>query len=145
VGSGRSGQTLKRLRGRPGPPALQPGYDGLGCIHALRELLLSKTRGDARMDDRPGKRKLWCEIFVSLAVLLVLHPLPMEVVHFGHGKISFARLSANSISWFGVFRAFLKNTRSTTTHRFDGRGPISMLSPRIPNRLGRTTSAKLRV
>src|SRR5258708_30241143 len=67
-------QTLQGLCGWPGSPALQPGDNGLGRIHPLRKLLLRKAGGDARIDDRSGKLELRREIFISLAVFLVLHP-----------------------------------------------------------------------
>jgi hypothetical protein len=54
---------------------------------------------------------------MGLPVLFCLHPFPMKIVYFGHDKISFARVSASSISRFGVFCVFFMNTRTTTIRR----------------------------
>ncbi len=44
----RGSQAVKGLREGPRAPTLQPGNNGLGCLHARRELFLRQTRSDAR-------------------------------------------------------------------------------------------------
>src|SRR5437879_6546817 len=103
------------MRGRPGPSALQPGDNGLRGRHALRKLLLRETCTDARLNNRSRERELGSQASVLFAILVVLHPSLMEVIHFRHTKISFARSSASSISRAGVFCVFLMKTRTTMT------------------------------
>jgi hypothetical protein len=69
------------------------------------------------MDDRAGYRKFGSQALVSFEVVLLLHPFPVKIVHFGHYNPSFARFSARSISRSSVFGVFLTDTRTTTTLR----------------------------
>ncbi len=71
--------------------------------------------GGARLDDGVGQGEFGGKRFVGLPVILLLHPLLVKVTYLGHFVISFARLSANSISDVGVFCVFLMKTRTTTT------------------------------
>ena len=86
-------------------------------VSMLGELLLSEARGCAGFDYRSGNGELRREFLVGLTIFLLLHPLFMKGLHFGHRAISFARFKANSISGLGVFCVFLMNTRTTTTRR----------------------------
>lgn len=96
AGAGRGRQALQRLRGWLCSPALQPRYDGLRCIHAPRELLLTQARPCPCLKDGAGKLEFRCELLVSLAIFLGLHPFPMKVADFRHGSNSLARFRANS-------------------------------------------------
>ena len=59
---------LQRLGGRPGAATLEPGNNGLGCLHALGELILCKAGFGARLDERTGETELGLKSFVSFAV-----------------------------------------------------------------------------
>ena len=86
----------------PPPTTGQGPTPALLCCHAC-------------VDDGARESKLWREVFMGLAVILVLHPFLVKVAHFGHCEISFARFKASSISRLGVFCDFLMKTRTTTT------------------------------